>query len=119
MVDQNSTIYTWGWNVNGQLGLDSDQDDCETIVSIPSSISILDENNLFDRIEKVSLGTRHSALLDEGMNLYMFGWNKYEQLFVDGSVRVNVFAPILIEEYKKKVLDVKCGSWFTIILTQE
>jgi hypothetical protein len=118
LIDAESIAYSWGWNLNGQLGLGADTDDdvYEAIASIPTPINILNENNVFVKFDKVSLGARHSALIDEDMNLYMFGWNKYKQLFVSDDRNSNVFTPMVIESYKQKVLDVKCGAWFTLIL---
>ena len=39
--------------------------------------------NDFIKFRKVSLGTRHSSLIDCENNFYVFGWNKYGQLEAD------------------------------------
>jgi alpha-tubulin suppressor-like RCC1 family protein len=88
----------------------------ETIISFPSEINLPNKDNLYVNFRKASLGSRHTALIDENMNLYMFGWNKYKQLLIDNVESCNQFAPVLIGDYKNRVLDVKCGTWFTLIL---
>ncbi len=110
---------SWGWNLNGQLGNyteDIEEEEAETIVPIPSSIDILNEKNLFAKFVKISLGSRHSAILEESGNLYTFGWNKYKQCYHEEE---NILSPEIVEKYRNRVLDVKCGPWYTLILIKK
>lgn len=105
VIDSNESAYLCGWNSNGQS---SDTD--ETIIP---NFSLVSENIKF---KKASLGSRHSALIDMDKNLWTFGWNKYRQCF-HNVTEENLNEPKIVENFRGKVLDVKCGSWYTIVLT--
>jgi alpha-tubulin suppressor-like RCC1 family protein len=105
IIDPNKNAYLCGWNSNGQS---SELD--ETIVS---NFNLLSENIKF---KKASLGSRHSTLIDIENNLWTFGWNKYKQCFHDKKEE-NITEPEIVEKFKGKVVDVKCGPWYTIVLT--
>jgi alpha-tubulin suppressor-like RCC1 family protein len=76
---------------------------------------------------RLSLGARHSAIIDINNNCYTFGWNKYLQLYhskettnnndnniienneiIDSPVRLTMFND-------EKTDDILCGPWFTLI----
>lgn len=68
-IDKNKTlVYVWGYNKHGQLGLGDDKDrNTPTLVE-----SVLDTN-----FKKVACGNYHSALLEEGGQLFTFGHNEF------------------------------------------
>ncbi len=109
----------WGWNSEEQVGVESNS----AFISSPTKLTVLNEfTNQEIQFKNLSLGTRHSALIDVDCNLYVFGWNKYSQLFrreghVDESHDSNVEEPFKTVLFNKKTVDVKCGCWFTLILT--
>jgi alpha-tubulin suppressor-like RCC1 family protein len=111
LIDENRQAWSWGWNLNGQLGIITQDEADETIVSIPSLVEV---SNI--KFLKVSHGSRHSLFLDFDKNLYCCGYNKYNQQF---TLNESHFKPFLIEEFKNSVLDIKAGPWFSLILTQK
>jgi alpha-tubulin suppressor-like RCC1 family protein len=113
LIDEDDNVYMWGWNSNGQLGLDEHED--ETIMSIPSLINIFDEN-IGVKFLKISFGSRHSLLLDLNGKAYSVGWNKYNQLVLSTD-EVDVRIPVLIQEFQNSVKDIKAGPWYSLILT--
>lgn len=114
LLDQNNQCFLWGWNSNSQLESIS----CESVfVTEPVILELKDE--ITDRpiqIDQVSLGSKHTILVDIDHNLYAFGWNKYNQLFFDNEEEENdVECAIKIREFDKRVLQVKCGPWSTLL----
>ena len=125
-LDQNSDCYVWGWNLNGQVSVEDESQNDSVFVVTPTKLVVLDELSGKDvKFTSISLGSRHSALVDLNGNLYTFGWNKYGQLFVDRDESINeedeMFnfdRPVKIESEEfedKKVKRVKCGCWLTAI----
>lgn len=111
-LDQEYNVYIWGWNASNQLGLVESED--SVFVSIPTKILMHNQiTNEQIKFSNISLGTRHSALIDLENNLYTFGWNKYDQLFQDHEQEFD--EPTKVYDYEKKVKYVKCGCWFTLI----
>lgn len=103
----------WGWNSSNQLGI---QETDSAFVTIPTKINIVNEfTNETAKFKKVSLGTRHSALVDSNDNLFTFGWNKYNQLFQDENDEPEFEEPTKVLQFERKIKDVKCGCWFTIL----
>lgn len=120
-LDDNYDCYLWGWNLNGQVSSQKDNND-SVFVADPRKLHVIDELSGKEvKFKRVSLGARHSALLDTEGSLYTFGWNKYNQLFFENfresnEEDFNVEEPIKIVEFEKKVQDVKCGCWLSAIV---
>ena len=73
----------------------------------------------------MSLGTRHSSLIDCENNFYVFGWNKYGQLESDINNKnnfeiddqdFNIEEPMKCVLFNKKSVDVKSKCWFSIFM---
>ena len=120
LIDENDYVYMWGWNLNGQLGLEEDDDEeDETIFSVPRLVQIFDDDNEeLIKFKKISNGSRHSLLLDLNANVYSVGWNKYKQLLLNCNDKNDRRIPVLVEEFKKRVLDIKAGPWYSLVLTE-
>ena len=114
-MDEENNVYMWGWNSSNQLGLVQETD--SIFVTIPTIISIVSElTNRALKFKKLSLGARHSVLVDLENNLFTFGWNKYNQLFLqDEDDELDCEEPTKVFEFEKKIKDIKCGCWFTIL----
>ncbi|XP_046567200.1 RCC1 domain-containing protein 1-like [Haliotis rubra] len=65
---------------------------------------------------KVSCGSRHTAVVTDDGVLYTSGWNKYGQLGHGHTRSSDVFK--LVSLTSVKVIDVKCGCWNTVILSE-
>lgn len=118
LIDQNGDVYVWGWNSNGQLGVDDDEENNdEEIISLPTLLTVFDDFGEKIKFKKVSLGSRHSLLIDTNGNLYSFGWNKYNQLFCDTN-KVDIRSPTLVNECKTVAKDCKCGPWYSLVLIE-
>ena len=115
-IDIDGNCYVWGWNSHGQLGI---LDDESAFVPKPTRLSVVNElDGLEVRFKKVSLGSKHSVLVDLSGDVYSFGWNKYKQLYEpdEGEEVINqIDEPLRLNEFKVK--DVKCGCWFTLTLS--
>ena len=115
-LNDKNEIFLWGWNESNQLGLPDHE--CAffpspTIINVKNLIT--DKNIKF---KKLSLGARHSGLIDLDYNLYTFGWNKYSQLFQSETENESEYdEPSKVFDFERKITDLKCGCWFTLIST--
>lgn len=114
LIDQNNRCYLWGWNSNSQLET-SDSD--SVFVPIPKILDL--KNDISDRsidIDQVSLGAKHTILVDKDKNVYSIGWNKYNQLmFENDDQECDVDNAVKIREFDNRVLQAKCGPWSTLL----
>jgi hypothetical protein len=118
-ITANGECYVWGSNVNSQLGIESDQ----VFVTKPSKIEFLDEPTagIGRIIKQISLGSRHSALIDENKCTYTFGWNKYLQTFHQtwiNDAENEICEPKELLEFRKSTFGVICGKWYTLLIHQ-
>lgn len=114
LIDENHRCFLWGWNSNSQL----EHTDSESVfVPKPKMLDL--KNEISDQpidIDQVSLGAKHTILVDKDCNLYSFGWNKYNQLiFENDDQEFDVDCPVKITEFNNRVLQVKCGPWSTLL----
>jgi alpha-tubulin suppressor-like RCC1 family protein len=135
VIDTSGDCFMWGWNSSGQIGvtevLDSSNDAESVFVPNPTKICIRDFNDEIMNIKfkRLSLGARHSALISIDNCVYVFGWNKYKQLCLDSqncSLSQNdsdcemdetIEEPRRLPRFDSLVFDVKCGCWFTLLMT--
>uniref|UniRef100_H0XH44 HECT and RLD domain containing E3 ubiquitin protein ligase 5 n=1 Tax=Otolemur garnettii TaxID=30611 RepID=H0XH44_OTOGA len=97
-------IYSWGKNEFGQLGLGH-----TTGEASPSLIEALDDQ----RVEFLTCGGSHTALLTEDGLVFTFGAGKYGQLGHSGTQ--NELRPRLVTELTgKRVTQIACGRWHTL-----
>jgi alpha-tubulin suppressor-like RCC1 family protein len=136
VINVSGDCFMWGWNSSGQIGVTSNSEsssDTESVfVPSPTKICIQDLNGevISKKIKRLSIGSRHSALIDCNDCVYVFGWNKYGQLFLpSGSLSSSIIErdfetdeiieePTRLSEFDNKVVDVKCGCWFTLLMTK-
>jgi alpha-tubulin suppressor-like RCC1 family protein len=74
-VDERGRVWSWGRNVNGQLG---NNDINGLTQTTPQNISKHFPGGA--RIVQISTGIYHSLALDDTGNVWSWGWNKYGQL---------------------------------------
>ena len=127
-IDEEGNCFIWGWNSHGQLGLTDNEN---SFISTPIKLNVL--NPFTDKpvkFKKISLGARHSAFIDSDSNLFTFGWNKYNQLFHDTATGhideidltnsdYDIEEPIKVTEFNDKLIDLKCGCWYTLALLRQ
>lgn len=113
-IDENGSCFMWGWNSDGQIGVLNDDN---VFITKPTKIILRDDLTSKEiKFRKLTLGSRHSALLDMNNNLYVFGWNKYKQLMLDlDEKESNIEEPLKCVQFDQNVIDVRCGSWFTLV----
>ena len=101
VADNGASLFGWGWNKYGQLGIDpnSDSNDLrdgtlsqvgfnETIV-LPTEIVCSDSTE--QMYVDVSCGWKHSLLLSVNGTVYSSGSNIHGQLGIDSSTHQNVY----------------------------
>ena len=118
-IDTNGKCYIWGWNSHGQLGIDDDS----AFIPNPNKLCVLNELTGDEvKFKGLSMGSKHTVLMDLSGNMYFFGWNKYKQLYEpdgdeiieEGEMINQIDDPLKSNQSKFK--DVKCGCWFTLTL---
>lgn len=138
----------WGWNVNGQLGkpvykdvtINYENGRTDLIrhkdVSVFASPEIVDlptvslnygsddndsslENQFF--VERVHCGSRHTVIETKTKEMLGCGFNRYGQLglSVEQNVDHNVVRFVDINHNVLRPFNVKCGSWCTILISDE
>ncbi|XP_068814535.1 RCC1 domain-containing protein 1 isoform X1 [Struthio camelus] len=144
-VSEAGDLYVWGWNESGQLALPSkalaeeraqaeeagagdaeltphrEQPGAEgtEFISIQAFPALLDFPQDLE-VSKVSCGSRHTAAVTRGGELYTWGWGKYGQLghedntSSDQQRRVDYLAANGL-----RAEDVVCGPWTTYVCVLE
>jgi len=117
-LDKQGRCYMWGWNSHGQIGLKTDS----VFVTSPERLVVFKNFLSSEEVafKSLSLGSRHSVLLDEEGSVWTFGWNKYEQLLherlANSGEEENIEEATKVTTLSEKfVKEIKCGSWFNLI----
>ena len=100
-LSDDGTVYTFGINTEGQLGV---MKDCEIPTQIPN----------LPRITQISCGFKHTVCVDEDGFIWSFGYNCYGQLGTGDTT--NIRTPQQITDIPK-VFTVSCGSFHTLMIT--
>ncbi|XP_072201312.1 RCC1 domain-containing protein 1 [Excalfactoria chinensis] len=137
-ISDGGDLYVWGWNESGQLGLPSravaeEQGQDEDVgagledpllpgeppgaafISIQAFPALLDLP-LEPAVAAVSCGSRHTAAVTRGGELYTWGWGKYGQL--GHGDRASCDQPRRVEQLWAEGLqaqEVVCGPWSTYV----
>lgn len=114
-IDSEGRCFMWGWNSCGQIAASQDND--SAFVTHPTQIQIRNEHGEV-KFKRMSLGSRHSALISTRGELYVFGWNKYGQILVQNELDYEDQVEIEPQkiDWLADIQDVKCGNWQTLIL---
>lgn len=122
LIDDKFNCYLWGWNLNGQVSAVPEDDDDSVFVLRPTRLVVKNELSGQEvKFKAVSLGARHTALVDTLGRLYTFGWNKYGQLFMEfpesdqNDDEYNLDRPVKVEEFTA-IKSIKCSCWLTAIV---
>ncbi|XP_020030081.2 E3 ISG15--protein ligase HERC5 isoform X1 [Castor canadensis] len=103
-LSMSGNIYSWGKNDFGQLGLGHTKKK-----DSPSLIEGLDNQ----KVEFLSCGGSHTALLTQDGLVFTFGAGKYGQLGHNSTQ--NKLRPCLVTElHGHKVTQIACGRWHTL-----
>jgi alpha-tubulin suppressor-like RCC1 family protein len=107
IITANNTLYSVGYNANGQLGLGS-----TASVSIPTKVSGLNST-----IVSVCGGLEHAAAVDNQGRLFTWGLNSHGEL-ADGTT-VSKTTPVQITSLANEfIVSVSCGYYHTVALTR-
>nr|QBK90262.1 MAG: F-box and regulator of chromosome condensation repeat protein [Pithovirus LCPAC102] len=104
IIDENDDLWSFGFNYNGQLGLDHNIDR-----KIPTKI----EFNY--KVKSVSCGDNHTIIIDENNDLWSFGSNKSGQLGLGDNEDRDKPKKL---QFNYKVKSVSCGQNHTIIIDE-
>jgi len=102
-ISDNKSLYTWGWNVDGQLG-NGTRTDSHSPVQIGT-------NNWI----KVSAGWKHTIALKDNDTLYAWGDNEYSQLG-DGTT-IDRLSPQQVGANISNIESFDAGGVHTAVLT--
>lgn len=90
IVDEDGSLWIWGLNKEGQLGLGHNDN-----VFVPTQVE-LKKNNVTVKVSAISLGDSHTAVVDKLGNLWVWGSNSHYQLgyaSFDGEVVESINKP--------------------------
>ncbi|XP_020293345.1 secretion-regulating guanine nucleotide exchange factor-like [Pseudomyrmex gracilis] len=114
-LTRDGDLYVWGSNRYGQLGLDT---------SDFSQISHARRILIGEKIKRVSMGLRHTAVVTENGSLYICGANNKGQLGLNEPKECcacsSKFIKVLESRLQgNRVEDVACGQHHTIVVTRK
>jgi len=107
-VDNNGTLYTWGWNEAGQLGLKTSRN----TVFDPTVVDALSG----EWVKDVACGDTHTACSTDRGKLFTWGKNDYGQLGRRGKKNS---APAEVDLKNLYIVGVSCGPDNTAVVTAE
>lgn len=110
-VTKNNKVFSWGYNLFGQLALGND-----TNQFTPQLININSYNN--EKVLKISCGNCHTLLLTENGNIYSCGYNIHGDLGLGHNTSTNTFQSIDLNRFgNEKVKDIEAG-YFSLAITE-
>jgi alpha-tubulin suppressor-like RCC1 family protein len=101
-LDQNQSVWSFGYNDYGQLGLGDN-----TLRDIPTKIESL------SNIKMISAGYQFGIALDHDGNMWSFGFNSHGELALGDRSHRN--EPCLIESLRN-VAQVACGTFHSLVV---
>jgi alpha-tubulin suppressor-like RCC1 family protein len=116
-LDSNYKCYMWGSAKYGQLGLGRIDNNVSkpTLVTLPSTGSDF-------LVSRLSCGGMHTAVVDVNGSVYSWGradsgQTGFSDWYLDFSP--GLFSPKLVVGFDGKAIDVACGGFHTLILTDQ
>ncbi|XP_021956597.1 RCC1 domain-containing protein 1 [Folsomia candida] len=108
-------IYSWGWNVSGQLGIDSHRGENQVSSFVGGVPYPVDLGSATDPVAYIASGARHSLALLKSGKCYSFGLNSHGQLG-DGTFD-NKSEPVQVKfvDESTKVVRIECGRWSSFL----
>jgi alpha-tubulin suppressor-like RCC1 family protein len=105
-----ASVYTWGGNGHGQLGVDTSAFPSPYLVPAPQKVYLL------SRVDHIFAGGNYSMALGEDGEVFAWGSNKYGQLGSGNPLETST--PIRIaESHGLVVRSLSCGDSHMIILS--
>jgi alpha-tubulin suppressor-like RCC1 family protein len=80
-----STVYAWGFNINGELGNNTQLND-----SLPAQVHGSNNSGILTGVSSISAGDYFSAAIGPGGTVWTWGFNFYGQLGVNDTTERNV-----------------------------
>ncbi|XP_053810598.1 RCC1 domain-containing protein 1 [Vidua chalybeata] len=142
-VSEAGDLYVWGWNESGQLALPSKalaqerarDEHAGSTKPMPGRAQLAAEDAAFISIQAfpalldlpqdpevsaVSCGSRHTAVVTRGGELYTWGWGKYGQLGHGNNISSDQARRVEHLVAKGlRVEEVVCGPWTTYVRVRE
>lgn len=119
VVTDQGDLYTWGWNINGELGIPSEYG---KVVAIPTVINFKNssEEPVETNVKKVQCGNTFTICMMDDGSFWGCGSNKYGQLGQPREQLMDskIFFKLDLHTVCKNIKDFKCGEWGTILSTE-
>ena len=103
LIDDNETIYAFGNNNEGQLGVGDKNSRFDNFYNV----------NIRNPIKYVSVGELHSVAIDIYDHIWACGINSEGQLGLGDDINRNIFVHV---PFERKITSVSCGTFHTAIL---
>ena len=121
-LDENGSIWVFGVNTNGELGIGKNKHEYEWIDQPLCINDVFLPWKSFE-IVSISAGERHSLFIDKDYGLWICGSNWYNQIGNGQSFTQCQKVPFLIQSLPKfkdiKIVDASCGDYHTIALCSD
>ncbi|MGN0106776.1 MAG: RCC1-like domain-containing protein, partial [Hominilimicola sp.] len=118
-VSASGTVYTWGRNVNGQLGNGDN-----TRYDVPRELIIDKDSTFYQNIVKLSASDEHSMAVSADGDVYSWGYNYYGQLGDGTGIAKNVPVNVVTaNNYNTSkltgIVDIYTGPTHTLAISDE
>jgi len=104
-LSEDGDLYSFGKNDYGQLGINSDIEYSD----YPQKLELL------KGVDFVECGDSFAVCYTLNNSIFSWGFNFYGQLGTNDNN--NQKKPIKASNWPKKIVDIRCGSWHTLVLT--
>ncbi|XP_066581255.1 RCC1 domain-containing protein 1 [Prorops nasuta] len=115
LTDQGD-LYSWGWNTNGELGIEGCSSDVQ---AIPVPVDFKNEKGeiIESNVKDVQCGNAFTICLMEDKSFWGCGSNKYGQLGMDRKMLTSTrnFIKLDVNFGSRTVKNFKCREWGTVI----
>ncbi|GAB0092398.1 RCC1 domain-containing protein 1 [Sergentomyia squamirostris] len=123
-------LYTWGWNVNGQLGISVSNPSIPAseftpvvyctpeIIDLPQNGDVDDLNSQL-KVFSVTCGNQHTFIQSECGKILSTGLNKFGQLGRPSSEKKNFDDKFSIVKENSSNCSITCGTYCTLLIVSQ
>jgi uncharacterized repeat protein (TIGR02543 family) len=116
-ITSEGRIFTWGYNIYGQLG-----DGTQAFKSTPTDITHQFSLTAGEKIIQVTLGIAHSSAITSEGRLFTWGWNNFGQLG-DGTTANRTTPTDITHQFNlnigEKIIQASLGHGHSAVITSE
>jgi alpha-tubulin suppressor-like RCC1 family protein len=107
IIDMNNNVWSFGWNMEGQLGLGDNE---------RRHIPTLLQWSIVNKVKFISCGLNFTIMIDMNDSVWVCGDNKYGQLGLGNEKNKNTPTVLIRSNQHIKAKFISCGHYHTVLL---